>query len=48
MNRSGLVTALILIRDRIKAEEAIALIRQKRSGDALSNLSFVEYLTRQI
>ena len=48
MNRSGLVTALILIRDRIKAEEAIAMIRRKRSGDALSNPSFVEYLTRQI
>ena len=48
MNRSGLVTALILMRDKVEAKKAIALIRSKRSEDALSNHSFVEYLTRQI
>ena len=30
MNRSGLVTALILMRDRMKPKAAIALIRSKR------------------
>lgn len=45
MNRSGLVTALVLMRDQISAVKAIAMIRQKRSSDALSNTSFVNYLT---
>lgn len=48
MNRSGLVTALILIRDRISAAEAIKLIRKKRDIDALSNPSYVEYILREI
>jgi protein-tyrosine phosphatase len=48
MNRSGLVTALILMRDRVKPRAAIELIRSKRSADALSNHSFVEYLMREL
>ena len=48
MNRSGLVTALILMRDRMKPKAAIELIRSKRSEDALSNHSFVEYLLREL
>ena len=47
MNRSGLMTALILMRDRMNPKAAIALIRSKRSEDALSNHSFVEYLLRE-
>lgn len=48
MNRSGLVMALILIRDRVSAAEAIKLIRNKRDIDALSNPSYVEYILREI
>jgi len=43
-NRSGLLTALILIRDGYSPEEAIRLIRKKRSGKALSNEIFAEWL----
>ncbi len=43
-NRSGLVTALVLIKDGMSPSEAIALIRSKRSPYALCNQHFVEYL----
>jgi protein-tyrosine phosphatase len=48
MNRSGHVMALILMRERMKPKAAIELIRSKRSEDALSNHSFVEYLLREL
>lgn len=44
LNRSGLVTALTLIRLGYSAPAAIALIREKRSPDALFNQHFVVYL----
>lgn len=43
-NRSGLVTALVLIRDGMNAEDAIDLIREKRSPYALCNDDFVRFL----
>jgi protein-tyrosine phosphatase len=43
-NRSGLVTALVLIRDGFTPEGAIELIRNKRSPKALSNEIFAEWL----
>ena len=48
INRSGLMIALILMRDGISAEDAIALIRKKRSQYCLDNTHFVEYLVRQM
>lgn len=48
MNRSGLIIALILIRNRISAAEALKLIRKKRHPDALGNHSYVEYILREI
>ena len=44
LNRSGLVNGLILIRDGMRADKAIALIRKKRSPYALSNAEFEKYL----
>ncbi len=44
MNRSSLVTALVLMREGMRSDEAIALIREKRSEYCLSNNHFVEYL----
>ena len=43
-NRSGLIMALVLIRDGMDAEEAIELIRNKRSPHALGNMYFVRWL----
>lgn len=43
-NRSGLITALVLIRDGMSAEAAIELIRELRSPHALCNLTFVRWL----
>ena len=43
-NRSGLVTALALMKDGHKAKAAIDLIRARRSPHALSNTYFVRYL----
>ena len=48
MNRSGLVTALVLMRDKKSAKEAIQIIREKRDPDALSNPSFLDYLLAEI
>lgn len=44
LNRSGLVTALTLIRLGHATNEAIDLIRERRSPDALFNGHFVAYL----
>lgn len=46
-NRSGLITALVLIRDGMDAREAINLIREKRSQWALCNKSFERFLVEQ-
>jgi protein-tyrosine phosphatase len=43
-NRSGLVVALVLLRLGYTADDAIALIREKRSEHALCNELFVEYI----
>lgn len=44
MNRSGLVTALVLMRANYTAAEAIALLREQRSEVVLFNNHFVDYL----
>jgi protein-tyrosine phosphatase len=44
LNRSGLVTALILIKDGLSPERAIALIREGRGEDALFNQNFADWL----
>ncbi|MEY4323342.1 MAG: hypothetical protein RL410_1123 [Actinomycetota bacterium] len=44
MNRSGLVTALVLMKEDFKAEDAIKLLRDKRSEVVLFNDHFVDYL----
>lgn len=48
MNRSSLMTALVLMRDGLSADEAIALIRKQRSEYCFSNKHFVEYLQNRI
>jgi hypothetical protein len=45
LNRSGLVTALILMRIGHSAQEAIDLIRARRHEDALFNEEYVKWLT---
>jgi protein-tyrosine phosphatase len=47
LNRSGLVLALILIKDGKTAEEAIALIRENRGEDALFNNDFHAWLLKE-
>ena len=47
MNRSSLVTALVLLKDGLSADEAIALIRKQRSEYCLSNRHFIEYLQKR-
>lgn len=44
LNRSGLIMALVLIRDGKSSIEAIELIREKRSQVALNNINFLDYL----
>jgi protein-tyrosine phosphatase len=46
-NRSGLITALVLIRDGMDARKAIDLIRSTRSDQALCNKSFEKFLIEQ-
>jgi protein-tyrosine phosphatase len=46
LNRSGLVMALILIKDGHTPEAAINAIRTNRGEDALFNTSFVDWLMR--
>jgi hypothetical protein len=43
-NRSGLIMALVLMREGYTADEAINLIRQKRSPNALCNKGFENWL----
>ena len=44
LNRSGLVLALILMKDGLSAQDAIALIRENRGPDALFNNNFCNWL----
>jgi len=44
LNHSGLVTALLLIKEGKQPQEAIDLIRTKRDRDALCNADFAEWL----
>jgi predicted protein tyrosine phosphatase len=44
INRSGLITALVLIRDGHTPREAIDLIRSTRCEGAITNTHFEEYL----
>ena len=44
LNRSGLIIALVLMIDGYSADDAIALIREKRDRNALFNLDFVRKL----
>lgn len=44
LNRSSLVTALVLIREGYTPEDAVALIRKKRSSWCLFNQDFEKYL----
>lgn len=46
-NRSGLITALVLIKDGMAPADAIELIRTQRSERALCNSSFVNWLLTQ-
>lgn len=46
LNRSGLVTALVLIRAGYTPEQAVDLIRDKRGDYALCNELFVSWLVR--
>jgi len=46
LNRSGLVTALVLIREGHSPHEAIELIRSKRHSMALFNRRFVDFLNQ--
>jgi hypothetical protein len=43
-NRSGLVTALVMMKEGHTAEEAIAILREKRSPFALCNATFEAWL----
>ena len=43
-NRSGLIMALVLMREGYTADKAISLIRQKRSPHALCNKNFENWL----
>jgi hypothetical protein len=47
-NRSGLVIGLILLKEGYSADEAIELIRSKRSPYALCNPDFVRYLRKDM
>lgn len=46
-NRSGLVMALVMMREGYGAREAINLIREKRSSYALCNKTFEKFLLRE-
>lgn len=47
LNRSGLVLALILIKDGLTPSEAINRIRDKRGPDALFNNNFESWLLKE-
>ena len=44
MNRSGLITALVLVKHGMDVDEAISLIREKRHHLALYNASYTDWL----
>jgi hypothetical protein len=44
LNRSGLLTALVLLREGHSPQQAIELIREKRSEWALCNSDYVTYI----
>jgi hypothetical protein len=44
LNRSGLIMALVLMREGYTAKDAIALLREKRSEYALCNKTFEKWL----
>lgn len=43
-NRSGLIAALVLLQEGFTSDDAISLIRQKRSPNALCNPHFVAFI----
>lgn len=45
-NRSGIILALVLMREGYTADQAIVLIREKRSPNALNNIDFVIWLRK--
>jgi protein-tyrosine phosphatase len=47
LNRSGLVLALILIKDGLTPQEAINHIRENRGSDALFNADFHDWLLQE-
>ncbi len=47
LNRSGLVLALILIKDGLTPQEAINRIRENRGSDALFNADFHDWLLQE-
>jgi len=47
LNRSGLVTALIMIKDGLTPQEAINTIRESRGPDALFNENFHAWLLKE-
>lgn len=47
LNRSGLVLALILIKDGLTPQEAISRIRENRGSDALFNADFHDWLLQE-
>jgi hypothetical protein len=46
-NRSGLVTALVMMREGYTAQDAIAIIRENRSAYALCNVDFEKFLLQE-
>jgi hypothetical protein len=46
-NRSGLIIALVLLKEGYSADEAISLIRERRSPNALCNPHFVKFIKEQ-
>ncbi len=44
LNRSGVITARVLMKEGYTADESIQLIREKRNPDALFNEDFVKWL----
>jgi protein-tyrosine phosphatase len=46
-NRSGLITALVLMREGMEAQKAIQVIRKNRSKYALKNSVFAEWLMKE-
>ena len=47
LNRSGLITALVLIREGYEASEAIKLMREKRNDWVLFNPHFEKWILKQ-